>query len=213
MFLGRHTCTSTFSGFLLCSLFFLACSMFSCNAISFNAAMFACSLLHSLVACTLWCFWARTFVPLLYACTLLPSRWVFLGHATMLLVPMHALCYVLGHALSLTLPDFSLLARALWFSRPFPLRTHFLFVWGTHSSSSSFACTLPTSRSFFPCSPRSHTPMSKRVVLMHTCHYFILNVATSCYFSLLLSLCIHGTCSLPIYSLGRGRLVLGGAQE
>ena len=109
--------------------------------------------------------------------------------------------------------------------------THFSFVWGTQSSSSSYACTLPPSLScsLFPCSPVSRSPL-------HSCHTFLFIVTTTCatyYYRCLYVFMFHAIylftlwvidslyrarrlnalMTHAIYLLGCGLLVLGDAQE
>ena len=157
MFWGGHTRTITFSGFLVCSLFFPGYALYSCIALHVS----------SLIR------------PLIPSSFLSHELCVALGRALLVLFSRHALCS-LRHL------------RAILFSCPLPLRTHFLFVWGTHSSSPSYACTLPPSRSLFPCSPRSRTPMFMRVVLRHSFLFIVTSFAS--YY-----LCSHDACYLPIY--------------
>ena len=87
-----------------------------------------------------------------------PFVLAFLGHALKLLVSTRACCYVLGRAhtfilLPPFLPAFCSRALFLFRSRPlsyalcvafaYLLSSPLLFVWGTHTSSYSYACSLP----------------------------------------------------------------------
>ena len=173
VFWGRYTCTSTLTGFLLsavCSLFFSACS---CSLVpsSFPSSHARCGVLgraflllfSRLALCLLlwpsrlfrsyFCFSALLLLSLL--CSL---RGGFVGARTKALSDYACTLLCFG---ARTLPCSSPLVLALLFSCPFPLRTHFLFVWGTHSSSSSYACTLPPLLSSFrpfSCVWLSHSP-------------------------------------------------------
>ena len=84
---------------------------------------------------------------------------------------------------------------------PSHAHTHFLFLWAPHSSSPSYACTLPPSPScsLSPCSPRPLTPMFLLVVLQHSCHIFIVTTACATYYYR----CLYALMSHAIYPFSR----------